>query len=188
MVVALLLVFLRYGGVSIKSVSLLGTELIFNNIQALYASTWILFFYYLIRYYQYFRQETQRPFHNYFWARFDSLSQRALKRRALKLSPNTLREYSGDFLVSQLERHSLLSWRGQTVVGQSELGDYKRQYYQVKPILFLPQAARATLSAALNTSAATDYFFPYALSFAAFWYGFAGPWEGSFCSAFSLPC
>ncbi|MCK4837309.1 MAG: hypothetical protein KAS94_00825 [Desulfobulbaceae bacterium] len=73
LVVSITIIFLRFGGVTISKVALLGTEFSFQNIQALYAAIWLAYFYFLLRFYQYFMQETDKGIVEEFNKKLDGL-------------------------------------------------------------------------------------------------------------------
>lgn len=57
LIVSLLLCFVKYGGITINRISILGVEVYFSNISAIFLALWLIWFYFAFRYYQYFMQE-----------------------------------------------------------------------------------------------------------------------------------
>lgn len=66
---AVLLVF-DFANVEIAKVSVLGTELLVGNVRVLAICAWVIWFYFLVRYYQYLHAEPDRHIRNSFTERF----------------------------------------------------------------------------------------------------------------------
>lgn len=58
--ISFILCFMKYGGIQITKTSVLGAEVQFNNASAIFFGIWLIWIYFLIRYYQYFMQEGLR--------------------------------------------------------------------------------------------------------------------------------
>jgi hypothetical protein len=58
LVLCFVLCILKYGGVKLNQVNLLGTSFSFDNNSAIFLGLWIILFYSIFRYYQYFRHES----------------------------------------------------------------------------------------------------------------------------------
>jgi len=54
LVISFVLIFLRSGGVTIEKINFLGASFVFENINAIYWALWVLLFYSLLRYWQYY--------------------------------------------------------------------------------------------------------------------------------------
>lgn len=58
LVLCFVLIILKYGGVKLDNVSLLGTSFSFENDKAIFLGLWIILFYSIMKYYQFFRHES----------------------------------------------------------------------------------------------------------------------------------
>ena len=57
MATSLLLCFMKYSGLVIRRITPMGTEIILDDEKAVFVMLWLLWFYFVVMYYQHFRQE-----------------------------------------------------------------------------------------------------------------------------------
>lgn len=175
---SIVIIFLRFGGVQIEKVALLGTELSFDNIEALYAGIWVAFLYFLIRYYQYFRQEPNLKIAKEFWAEMNIRSSARLRVEAIKQHPAS-ENYGGEFQFSELKKISAFIRQGTIVGRQDEYGSHALVSYSTDIRKYVPQLLLAGIHVVAHTSMITDYLLPFLVALFALLYGFTGCWEGS---------
>lgn len=180
MALSLTIIFLRFGGVSISKVSLFGTEFLFNNIQALYAAIWLVFFYFLMRFYQYFMQESNKGIVEEFNKRLDglcftNLMQDARKQHSIEGNMN------GTFQISKLKRISFFRREGEVGRYISRELDHERLslVYKVHLLKYIRQYLVASIHMTFQRSHLTDYFLPFIVAVFALLYGLAGKWQGA---------
>lgn len=177
-------VFLRFGGVSVEKVSLLGTELHFDNIQALYAAVWVFFIYAFIRYYQYYQQENNKGISSVFWGKMNALCVFKLRNRAVFEFPSC-EKYGGDFQFSELKRVGIFKREGGVIVDQDESGKIFSEKYEVNILSFTREYFLSFVHLNINASPVTDYILPFIFAVFSFAYGVSGEWQGSLVSIIS---
>lgn len=168
-----ILIFIKFSEFQIKKVSLLGIS--FENLgnpTAVYVTLWILFFYFLFRYYQYFMQE---GFNKVRWAAYQEQERRikVIAQNAAKVI-NEKASYQPQQLVS-IQKNS---WEisvsfdnaknddGELTKSTEEVTLNSRKIFVAKLISWL--------IVCINSSVITDYILPYALVFLAVFYCFSG--------------
>lgn len=184
MIVSVTIIFLRFGGVTVEKVGAMGLELNIANRAALYVGLWMLFLYFLIRYYQYFMQESNHGIRTEFLSKMDALCLTELRKIAQRQHPIPLEELSGTFQFSKLSG-SGLQRKGEMVIGRDSVGGFLNGPYYVNVLKLLVQAARAGIHVVFNRPAVTDYLLPFAVAAVALLYGGSGAWPGALCSVLS---
>jgi|SRR6478736_149551 len=81
LVLCFILVFLKYGGVKVEQVSFLGTSFSFENSHAIFLGLWIILFYSIFRYYQFFRHESW----GHVQSEFRTIQDRVYHKKFMKL-------------------------------------------------------------------------------------------------------
>lgn len=156
---SVLLVF-DFANVQVAKVSLLGTELLIGNARVLAICAWLVWFYFLVRYYQYFRAEPNRSIRDSFKQRLDKYirSYHAVKDQ----------DELGQLLEYKICRVRFAKWnyvsrkydpaRGDVVDGIGiQLPWWRLCFWFVKTAMFI----------CIQTPHATDRLLPFALAIAA---------------------
>ncbi len=178
-ITSVVIIFLRFGGVQVKKITLLGTELSFDKIEVLYVGIWIAFLYFLVRYYQYFKQEPDLGIMEEFWGKMNALSFRSLREEATKQYPSS-ENYGGEFQFSQLKKTAPFIRQGSVVVSRNESGEQEMEKYSIDIRKYSSKLLVAGVHVVVHRSMITDYFLPFLVALIALLYGFSGNWEGSF--------
>lgn len=158
---AVLIVF-DFAQVTITKVSVLGTELLVGNARVLMAYAWILWAYFLLRYYQYWHLEPDRRIRSSFSSRLDAYARSYAKAKAVR---DAAGQAYGDYTIS---RTGLISW-SYSLRGYDPIIEGMRE----GPAFALPAWRLATwvlksaIFVAVQTPHATDHVLPFALAAAA---------------------
>jgi len=158
---AVLLVF-DFARVKITKVSILGTELLVGDARVLMLCAWLLWAYFLLRYYQYWRAEKERHIRASFRSRMSAHARSYTKAMAVQDSVGQVYDHY------RIVRNGLLRWSHvlegyNPVEGRVEAG----------PASHLPAwrmgwwTLRSAASVAIHTPHATDHVLPFALGIAA---------------------
>ncbi|HLQ25722.1 MAG TPA: hypothetical protein VK138_07510 [Acidiferrobacterales bacterium] len=181
MIVSLIIVLLSFGGVEIQEVGALGTKLVFGNKDVLYIGLWVIFFYFLFRYYQYFLEEDDRGIAEAFWAKVNALSFNVLRKAAAVQHSLQLNQLAGEFRFSQLQKKSQFIRTGTVVTSRGQYGEQMSSEYKINTLKYTPAFVLAVAHVAVNRSVLTDFLLPFLVAIAALIAGFSGSWEGSLC-------
>lgn len=158
---ALLLIF-DFANVTITKVSVLGTELLVGNAQILMVGAWVLWAYFLLRYYQYWRTEPDQHIRNSFKNKLDGYARSFTKAVPLRDM------YGGSFDNYKISRNGVFRWT-YTLYGYDPVeGGMKDGPSTNLPAVRL--AAWSVQSAAFvcfQTPHATDHILPFVLAFSA---------------------
>lgn len=91
LVLTFVLIFLKYGGISLEHIEFLGASFQITNVKAIYVGLWSILTYSVIRYYQYFRSEAWGHFVSEFRKMQVSHYQKKLNKIIEKaIAPNRL--------------------------------------------------------------------------------------------------
>lgn len=148
---AVLLIF-DFANVSIGKVSVLGTELLIGNVKVLMICAWVLWAYFLLRYYQYWREHPDRTLRNIFMNRL---------HQYIRSHLNT--SIFDDYKITYV---SLVNWT-------YTRSDYNSQTNNIALNIKLPVwslfiwSLKAAAFVCLQTSHATDILFPFIIAIAA---------------------
>lgn len=161
-IVSGVLLIFDFSQVKITKVSVLGTELLIGNAQVLVACAWILWAYFFLRYYQYWRVEPESHIRDTFAKRFDEYVRAYTKAKPLQDAVGQVYDQY------RVERTGIAQWA------------YVLQHYDVQssrvadgPTRKLPLwrmilwFIRAILYVCLHTPHATDHVLPFLLGIAA---------------------
>ena len=182
MVTSLAIILLRYGGVTIEKLGTSGLELKFQNLNAVDAVLWIVFLYFIVRFHQYLRQESDLGIMSAFWSKVDARCLNKLIMGATTQYPTILISPAKDELrLSSFQRKSGFLWSRNVCIKRSEYGDPTMSEYTVNVLRFCFDFLVAACHVALNRSAITDYVLPFLLAGFALFYGVSGDWPGSPC-------
>lgn len=160
--ISAVLVVFDFAQVTITKVSVLGTELLVGNAKILMVCAWVLWAYWLLRYYQYWRTEPDQHIRTSFKSRLDAYARSYTKAKAVQDAAGQL------FDNYKITRTGFFSW-SYTLQGYNPVSGNM----QDGPVSALPAwrlAAWALKSVAfvgLQTPHATDHVLPFALAVAA---------------------
>jgi hypothetical protein len=148
-----------FAEVKIAKIGILGTDLVVGNVHVLIFSAWVLWAYFFLRYYQYWRMGS-RKVRDAFEARFQHyLNIYAGNRRD---------EITGSFLRFELVRSGLLKWNNVASAYSPVIGEDNKVFARQVSILgFAIMTTQAAGYVALHTTHVTDHLLPFALGIAA---------------------
>ena len=200
LVLCFILIFLKYGGVSISSVSLLGTIINIANRNALFLGLWIILLYSILRYWQYFNQDSWDSFKR----SFRRLQDRYYQRKFLHLLQSVIepeklvdQSYSEYHNLPEFSRGAKSGfWKRKYVLNVStknpadfknSIGPALHAHVDVEYSLFKhfpKQTLKVAWHFVMNTPIFFEFIFPFLLiAFTIIYCGF-GNWEGSFANLF----
>ncbi len=169
---SLLLIFIKIAEVEIEKLSILGLKFeSFGNPQSIYLVIWVLFFYFLFRYYQYFMQEGIRN--------ISLASYNDLEKRILLLAD----QYAKDIHSSaRCEQRQLISIKSQNwcfgidVPVENERGDSKTKRERIKfdSKIILKTKILSGFVLCFNHTVITDYILPVVIAIFTIVYCFKG--------------
>jgi len=172
--VSCILIFLKFAGVEISKLSFLGIDFGgMKNPSALYFGVWIVFFYFLFRYYQYFKQDGESRLISFY--KFE-LSERVYKRtRAISKKDTRYGVWSDNGLSDSFQSLKKNDWRFYPLYSQDGSA-FKAEPVEKKFGLLERIKCRCSTSIflILNTSAITDYILPFVLAILTLAYCFYG--------------
>jgi hypothetical protein len=159
--ISTVLLIFDFAHVEVAKVSVLGTELLVGNTRMLMVCAWVLWGYFLLRYYQYWRIENQRRIRKAFKERLDWHAREYTKARPVQDAAGQL------FDDYRITRAGLMQW-SHTLRGY----DPSRGMVGGKPLhLPVPRLVVWSLKSAahvtIQTPYATDHILPFALAIAA---------------------
>ena len=182
MVTSLVIIVLRYGGVTIEKLGTSGLELKFQNVNALYAVLWVTFLYFFVRFYQYLRQESNLGVASAFWSKVDARCMNKLIEGAKAQYPTLQSPRKEEFMLSTFQHKSAFLWVTNVSIGMNTYGEPTMKEYTINVLRFCFDFLVAACHVALNRSAITDYMFPFLLAGFALFYGVSASWPGSPCN------
>jgi hypothetical protein len=158
--VSLWLLVFDFADVSIGKVSVLGTELVVGSPRVLIFLAWLLWAYFLLRYYQYWRTENKPELRKAFNARLDTYARNFAK-------PTTYQDATGQVFGHKITRGDTFGWfyalqHYDPVIGAVE----KHKAIPLPNFRLLWWAVKAALLTCLNTTHATDHLLPFVLAIA----------------------
>jgi hypothetical protein len=158
---AVLLVF-DFARVTITQVSVLGTELLVGNAKVLMICAWVLWAYFLLRYYQYWRAEPDQHIRSSFKKRLDAYARSYSKAKAIQDAAGQVYD---DYKIT---RTGLVSW-SYTLQGYDPVkGSIKGGPVSVLPAWMLAAwSLKSATFVGIQTPHATDHVLPFALAIAA---------------------
>jgi hypothetical protein len=170
MIVSLLLCFLAFAEVAPQHITVLGTELSnFGNPEAVILTLWIVWFYFLIRYTQYFTQEGYAIFAQTLATTLNEICAPRIKEIVLAKHPNNhLRDYG----LSAIKNYNW-TYNGQTEE-EDDTGERKYENFKMKIDRsdLWKQYVLAILNVTFAKSAVSDHLVPFGIAmFAAIYSG-----------------
>ena len=158
---AILLIF-DFAQVTITKVSLLGTDLLVGNVQVLMISAWVLWTYFLLRYYQYWRAEEARPIRLAYRKRLDIYVRAYTKAQAVQDSAGHMYD------KYKINRTGIVSWKYTLQGYDPRHGSIKDGLSHTLPAWRLAGwALRSIAHVCIHTRHATDHILPFAMALAA---------------------
>ncbi|WP_193164098.1 hypothetical protein [Microbulbifer hainanensis] len=177
-----LLIFLRFSKVEISKLSFLGVEFgSFENPSAIYVALWIVWGYFLIRYYQYFMQEGFNESVVKFSEALSEKSRRVIKAAVDKDYPDNTGGEVDFFLL----KNWMWIYHGQESNGIPSGHDGHRLenfHFRFQRRKLVRPVIMSIYTTVVNRSAFTDYYMPLLIAVFALAYGFSG-WDGSLVGA-----
>ena len=160
--------FLKYGDVSITRLGILGIELSLNEPSAIYGALWITWGYFIIRYYQYFRQEAMAVIRKT-WK--DITNRHCSPTLSAIIHADPRYESRGMVIqYSHTKRVGFMTRRFGKSGGKYFLDIPFRAYWKTW--------IAATYQFVLNRSVLMDFVFPWVLAAGVFLYANLGDWQG----------
>jgi hypothetical protein len=173
---------MKYGGITSNKISIMGVEIKFDNISVLYVFIWLIWVYFLIRYYQYFRQEGGSEISESLANMLTDICRPEIEKIIREAHPQAI-ERNHPFDYNSLSK---VNWYTRRYSGE-EKADKPPYYDETNPFevdinLFSlwKQILKSYYHIIINRSVITDYILPLALAVFAFIYcNFFGNWTGS---------
>jgi hypothetical protein len=167
MVASLVLAFYHWGQVHIRTVSALGAAVEIGRPAAVEHGLWLVWAYFLLRYYQYFRREPTQPRKSEWQTYRDDSAKRWAERRGRGADDT---DPWGQPRLSQVRftRRSWFRWSASASTydaPRAKLEEVGR--VDVGPFTVLRLRLRALLAYVLRSSHFTDYWLPYLMAVAA---------------------
>ncbi|NVJ45532.1 MAG: hypothetical protein HWE07_00345 [Cytophagia bacterium] len=161
--VSCILIFFKFAGVEVSKLSFLGMDFgKLGNPSALYLVIWVLYWYFLFRYYQYFSQEGLDRLSRYF---YQEMERRVMSR--VRILANEVKKES-NFHPNQLNTLENEGWKLRITFdgGDDGMGGRKTEVENIKfpTNELLKIRARSFITMSLHTSAVTDYILPFILA------------------------
>lgn len=180
MTACVLLWVMKYGGVTFSKISFAGFDVDFNNPNALIATIWIAYSYFLYRYYQYFSEEGVTKLREVFCSALEIKCEPIIKNIVKKMYPtnNDAIRYSYAFLKRDgwvYKGHALGEYEPSTGKSNNEHFEIQINQWMLKRGIFT-----ALISSILRNSVVTDYLLPFALAGWVLYYCGRNNWNGSF--------
>jgi len=170
MLISLILIFIQFSKVKIESVTFLGIKFseAFGNPKSIYVALWILFFYFLTRYYQYFMQEGIHKLNDTFYQILNQeiidISEKIIKNIHKKA------EIFGYIDLKKHENKDLdISFQ---YPDENQNGKIKIEKTNISSTEIYYRKGKSFIKIIFNTSAFTDYVFPLILALLAVYYCF----------------
>jgi hypothetical protein len=198
LVLCFILIFLKFGGVTMKDVTLMGTTFEISNSIAIFLGLWSILFYSIFRYYQYFRHESW----GHVRSEFRSLQTRYYQRKLLQILSKHI--YPRLLAVKYPETNAQISAPGyfngsksglftrrlqlsistiDNVPKQNQEHTIYNQPVDIKYNLignFSLQTLRVIGQFVFNTPFFFEFLFPFLLVIATLFYCGIAHWDGSF--------
>ena len=185
-IMCLLLLFMKYGGVTINKLSVFGAEIILSNVLAIYVVLWLIWLYFLVRYSQYFWQEGLTILKSAIreaTKTFCSPKVAELARRNYKPSIYNLTMFNYNYMKK-------INWYTREFsdreIETDELGSPigNRVSFSIKIWSLWKELLRSYYQVIIKQSMGTDYFFPFIFSLLVFYYCNYGDWQGNLFNIF----
>lgn len=167
---AVLLLF-DFADVRITKVGVLGTDLLVGNVEVLMVCAWLLWAYFLLRYYQYWRAEEKQPMRRALWQQFRRMKDAYWKKRYAEKYPYV------EGQVADFERKEFLTY-GYSFKTYDPQNTRSISLLQFEPIAvwrYIAWRVLTFLHVVVQTHHATDHMLPFVIAIAAPIVTFAPP-------------
>lgn len=185
--ISCVLCFMKYGGINITKTTVLGTEIQFSNSLAIFLGLWVIWIYFLVRYYQYFMQEAVRKIIDSFKKTLEIKCGPIIKKIVTSQHP-VLEGSSDPFDYNSIPRKTwkVLTFSGTEIVKVKDKDYYHRPVFQMDISLWKLRRGilNSYLSLIFNKSLITDYVFPILFAIFTFIYCNIGNWPGNLRNIF----
>ena len=178
-IVCAILWLMKYGGITLKKLSLAGFELEFARPEALILALWLAYAYFLYRYYQYFTNEGLEQLR--------SVYAKALNERCEPIIRGIVKGAYPQSNDQMLYAFPVLRQNGWVYRGQyydrDEDGTAKEVLsfeLPIKLVALRRGVFQAVIESTFRSSVVTDYLLPFALAAFVLWYCGSANWPGSF--------
>jgi hypothetical protein len=159
--VSLWLLVFDFAEVTIGKVSVLGTELVVGSPRVLILLGWLLWAYFFLRYYQYWRAENKPEIREAFNSRLDSYA------RAFA-NPTQYQDAAGQVFGHKIAKRDTFSWSYALQHYNPAVGSVEQHSAIPLPnIRLLWWSVKAAFLTCINTTHATDHLLPFVLAVAA---------------------
>ena len=170
-ITSLIIVFILYSEVEISKINILGIEIVTPNQNALTNILWIIWAYFLIRFYQYLKVEPTEGFVDNFKKKFHDSSYQIVMSH---VNPN--KKYPkftiGDYSIWRLRRASFFKWVLPITEYDPERGEKVEIGSEVVPtFVLLRQSLKAIGHTIAHTPKFSDNVLPFLLALGAVAYG-----------------
>jgi hypothetical protein len=182
-VVCALLWLMKYGGITLKKMSLAGFEVEFARPEALTLALWLVYAYFLYRYYQYFTGEGLDKLRAIFGQAINERCEPIIRRIVKSVQPESNDQMLYAFPVL---RQNNWIYHGQFYVRNEDGSAKELQSFElpVRRRQLGSGLALAFLESTFRSSVVTDYLLPFALAGFVLWYCGSADWTGSFLHLF----
>jgi len=172
--ISLVLFFYQTSGVVIESINVLGNTLRLTNPPRVSAVLWIGWFYFLLRYYQHFRDTPDKGISAAYYGRLHILARRVAQKKfkrdfvpdekfadrkgPLHFNFSRMEVFSAYPSFWEIEVNADVSYQTETGVASHHLGNRKLNLSRTE--LLIPRV-RSLLHVIVDTRLVTEYFLPY---------------------------
>lgn len=170
-IVSLVISFILYSKVEISKIVIFSIEFLTPNPEALLNVLWLIWFYFLVRYYQYLMVEPAIGIKTEFFRKFETLCSNTMLNEFIDKYPERKLEIS-DFSIYQLRKKSFLNWELPIYIFHPAEG--KKDEYaseNINALLLMKSFIKSSWHVFLHTPRVTDYAFPFILAALTAFYG-----------------
>lgn len=188
-ITSLILSFMKYGGITFKKISLYGSEITLSNVSAIYVFLWIMWFYFMIRYYQYFKQEGVAKIKSSLHNALTEICRHKIKAIVQSTYPNEKgsdQRFDYNILVSEKLNWYTIKYSGKEHLGHDSSGQEKTRDFEMNINLWSlwKEIFISYYQVFVNQSVILDYVIPLVVAPSAFIYCNLGDWHGSILNLF----
>ncbi len=152
------LIVFNFADVSIAKVSLLGTELLIGDPAKLKIFIWTIWSYFLLRYYQYWKDEPDTGLIKTFKNRFEIYGKKFRQRDHIQDRLGSTAQYN-------LNRKGLFTWHYSAMILNPALGQYEaKDDIQIPFIKIYIWYLKSFLYVCIKTPRVSEYVFPFILA------------------------
>lgn len=184
LVSSLILCFMKYGGITINKISVLGVEIVLTNVSVIYLSLWLVWFYFSFRYYQYFMQEGVNKIKGSFIDVMNNKCKVRLKKIVSSAHPNFYRnnqQFDYNILCMKKPNWYTILFLGHEGTQNNEPSGFKMN---IKMWLLWKEIFSSCSHMVINKSVISDYLFPIIFAVFAVIYCNISEWPGQITNFF----